>query len=48
MATLKLKYIIMVNNVNRCKERDRCKRLENKLLEVFVTREKNNIQDVYI
>jgi len=33
----------MVGNVNRRKERDRRRRLENKLLEVFITKEEDNI-----
>ena len=37
-----------MGNVNRRKERDRRRRLENKLSDVFVTEEEDNIQDVYI
>src|SRR6266702_3375220 len=48
MAILEPEYIIMVSNVNRCKERDRCRRLENKFLKVFVTGEEDNMQDIYI
>ena len=47
-ATLELEYIITTGNVNRRKERDRRRRLENKLLEVFITKEEDNIQDIYI
>ena len=43
MAIPDPEYIIMVGNVNRRKERDRRRRLENKLLEVFITKEEDNI-----
>ena len=42
-AILEPEYIITTSNVNRRKERDRRRRLENKLLEVFITEEKDNI-----
>ena len=48
MGVLKPEYIIMVSNINRCKERERYKRLKNRLLEVFVTEEEDNMQDIYI
>ena len=37
-----------MGNINRRKERDRRRRLENKLSDVFVTKEEDNIQDIYI
>jgi len=43
-----LEYITTVSNVNRRKERDRRKRLENKLSNVFITKEEDNMQDTYI
>ena len=36
-------YITTVGNINRHKERDRHKKLENKLLEVFVTKKENDM-----
>jgi len=33
----------MVGNINRRKERERCRRLESRLKEVFVTKEEDNI-----
>ena len=48
MAVPELEYIITVSNINRRKERERYRRLENKLLEVFVTKEEDNMQDTYI
>ena len=33
----------MVGNINRRKERERRKRLESRLLEVFITEEEDNI-----
>ena len=48
MVILDLKYIITINNINRRKERDRYKRLKNKLSNIFVTEEEDNIQDIYI
>ena len=48
MVILNLKYIITINNINRRKERDRYKRLKNKLSNIFVTKEEDNIQNVYI
>ena len=47
-ATLKPKYITTVNNINRRKERKRRRRLENKLSNVFITEEEDNMQDAYI
>jgi hypothetical protein len=47
-ATLELEYIITVSNVNRCKERERHKRLENKLFDIFITEEEDDMQDIYI
>ena len=41
-------YIIIVNNVNRYKERERRRRLENRLSEVFVTEEEDDMQNAYI
>ena len=43
MAILELEYIITTSNINRRKERDRRRRLENKLSEVFITKEEDNI-----
>jgi hypothetical protein len=43
MAIPNLEYIITVSNINRRKERDRRRRLENKLSNVFVTKEEDNI-----
>ena len=42
-AILELGYIITVGNINRRKERDRRRRLENKLSDVFITKEEDNI-----
>jgi hypothetical protein len=47
-ATPDPEYITTVGNVNRRKERDRRRRLENKLSEVFVTEEEDDMQDAYI
>ncbi len=47
-ATPDPEYITTVGNVNRRKERDRRRRLENKLSNVFVTEEEDNMQDAYI
>jgi hypothetical protein len=41
-------YVITVGNVNRRKERERRRRLESRLLEVFVTEEEDDMQDAYI
>ena len=41
-------YITTISNVNRHKERERHKRLENRLLKVFVTKKEDNIQNAYI
>ena len=41
-------YITTVGNVNRRKERDRRKRLENKLSHVFITEEEDDMQDAYV
>ena len=41
-------YITTVGNVNRRKERERRRRLENRLSEVFVTEEEDDMQDAYI
>jgi hypothetical protein len=43
MAILELEYIITVSNINRRKERERRRRLENKLSNVFITKEEDNI-----
>ena len=43
MAIPNLEYIITIGNINRRKERDRCRRLENKLSKVFITKEEDNI-----
>jgi len=43
MATLDLEYIITISNINRRKKRDRRRRLENKLFNIFVTKEEDNI-----
>jgi hypothetical protein len=43
MAILELGYIITISNINRWKKRDRYRRLENKLLEVFITKEEDKI-----
>jgi hypothetical protein len=43
-----LEYITTVGNVNRRKERDRRRRLENKLSDVFVTKEEDDMQDAYV
>jgi hypothetical protein len=48
VAALELEYIITVSNVNRRKERERRRRLESRLLEVFITKEEDNMQDIYI
>ena len=48
MGVLELKYIIIVNNINRCKEKEKCKKLKNKFLEVFITKKENNMQNIYI
>ena len=48
MGILELEYIIIISNINRRKERERYKRLKNRLLKVFITEEEDNIQDVYI
>jgi len=45
---LELEYITTVSNINRRKERNRRRRLKNKLKEVFITEEEDNIQNVYI
>ena len=42
-TALEPEYIITVSNVNRRKERERCRRLENKLFNVFITKEEDNI-----
>ena len=47
-ATADLEYITTVSNVNRRKERDRRRRFESKLSEVFVTEEEDNMQDAYV
>jgi hypothetical protein len=47
-AALEPEYIITVSNINRRKERERRRRLESRLSEVFVTEEEDNIQDIYI
>jgi len=36
-------YVITVGNINRRKERERRRRLENTLSEVFVTKEEDDI-----
>jgi hypothetical protein len=41
-------YITTVGNVNRRKERERRRRLENRLSEVFVTEEEDDMQDAYV
>ena len=41
-------YIITVGNVNRRKERERRKRLENTLSDVFVTEEEDDMQHTYV
>jgi len=33
----------MVSNINRYKERERRRRLENRLLNIFITKEEDNI-----
>ena len=38
----------MVGNINRYKERERCRRLENRLLDIFITEEEDDMQDIYI
>jgi hypothetical protein len=43
MAILDLEYIITISNINRYKERDRYRRLENKLSNIFITKEEDNI-----
>ena len=48
VATPDPEYIMTVGNVNRRKERDRRKRLENKLSDVFVTEEEDDMQDAYV
>ena len=48
MGAPKLEYIIIVSNVNRHKERERRRRLKNRLLEIFVTEKEDNIQNIYI
>ena len=47
-ATADPEYITTVGNVNRRKERDRRRRFESKLSEVFVTEEEDNMQDAYV
>ena len=42
-AILEPEYIITVSNVNRRKERERYRRLENKLSNIFITKEEDNI-----
>ena len=44
----KLEYITTVSNINRRKERNRRRRLENKLKKVFITKKEDNMQNVYI
>jgi hypothetical protein len=43
VAALELEYVITVSNINRCKERERRRRLESRLSEVFITKEEDNI-----
>ena len=43
-----LEYITTISNINSRKERERYIRLENILLEVFITKEEDNMQDIYI
>ena len=43
MAIPDLEYIITASNINRHKERDRRRRLENKLSNIFITKEEDNI-----
>jgi hypothetical protein len=47
-AALEPEYVITVSNINRRKERERRRRLESRLSEVFVTEEEDNMQDAYI
>jgi hypothetical protein len=47
-ATPEPEYITTVGNVNRRKERKRRRRLENKLSDVFVTEEEDDMQDAYV
>ena len=47
-ATPEPEYITTTGNVNRRKERDRRRRLENKLSEVFITEEEDDMQDAYV
>jgi hypothetical protein len=41
-------YVTTVGNVNRRKERERRRRLESRLSEVFVTEEEDDMQDAYV
>ena len=43
IAVPDLEYIITIGNINRRKERERRKRLENILSNVFITKEEDNI-----
>jgi hypothetical protein len=47
-ATSDPEYVTTVGNVNRRKERDRRRKFESKLSEVFVTEEEDDIQDAYV
>ena len=48
MGTLEPEYIITVSNINRCKKRKRRRRLKNRLSEIFITEEEDNMQNAYV